>query len=75
MKYFPYNLQQFFFGYSHLGCSLDLMELEILFNTLLPFQVSIEKSDVTLMSLSLYVTWCFSLLAPNTLFSCILSGL
>ena len=61
-----------FAGYSSLDwhlCSLRVCMTSD--QALLAFIVSVEKSGVILISLSLYVTWPFSLAAFNILSLCI----
>ena len=63
-----------FAGYSSLGCHLcSLRVCKTSVQDFLAFRVSVEKSDVILIGLSLYVTWCFPPTAFNILsfFLCI----
>jgi hypothetical protein len=57
-----------FVGYSNLGWHLlSLTDCKTLVQVLLAFRVSVEKSSVILIHLSLYATWPFSLGAFNIL--------
>ena len=55
-------------GYTSLGCHLWSLNIYItLYQDLLSFIVSIEKTGIILLALIFYVTWSFSCEALNSL--------
>ena len=57
-----------FAGYSSLGWHLHSLRVCMTFDqALLAFILSVEKSGIILIGLSLYISWLFSLAAFNTL--------
>ena len=69
MEYFGFSISvDCFAGYSSLGWHLYSLRVCMTSDqALLAFVVSVEKSDVILIGLPLYVTWPFSLTAFNIL--------
>ena len=69
----PSILNEILAGYSNLGCIFfPFSTLNMSCHSLLACRVSAERSAVTHMGFSLYVTWCFSLVAFNILSLCLI---
>ena len=70
---YPSVLNEILAGYSNLGCRFfPFSTLNMSCHSLLACRVSAERSAVTHMGFSLYVTWCFSLVAFNILSLCLI---
>ena len=70
----PSVLNEIFVLYSNLSCRfISFSTLNISSYSLLTCTVSAEKSDVNCMGLSLYVAYCFSLVAFIILSLCLVS--
>ena len=68
----PSILDEIFAKYSNLGCRFfPFGTLNISCHSLLAHRVSAERSAVKCMGFPLYVTCCFSLVAFNSLYLCL----
>ena len=71
----PSILDEILFRYSNLGCRFfPFSTLNISYHSLLTGRVSAERSVVKHMAFPLYVTGCFSFVAFNILFLCLVLG-